>query len=79
MNDNKLKIGNRHNVIHSRKGRFIFKVEKDDGEWVSGQIVQGKAKMISRTIDDIGEGERITIRKSFCKFSKMQLPAEITN
>jgi len=58
-------------VNHQRKGTFMLRIisESDDGVWVTGYIVSGKAKSILR-YNKYEAGEKITVRKSFCKFTK---------
>lgn len=58
-------IGQVYQVQHSRKGTFAICVTAQDDEWVTGTIVDGRAKMISMTVGDAEEGESITLRKSF--------------
>lgn len=61
-------LGKTYDVVHSRKGHFCFRVVADDGKWVTGEIISGRAINISRDIADNVSGEVITIRKNMASF-----------
>lgn len=70
----KIEVGKEYIINHSRKGTFIGKIVKDDGEWLTVEITKGKAHYISvvNNLDRRGNiGDIITIRKSFCTFEKV--------
>jgi hypothetical protein len=71
----KLKIGELYVIDHSRKGRFVGRVLKDDGEWVTVRVVEGALKYISvaynyaQKTGGLGtEGDTVQVRKSLAKF-----------
>lgn len=56
-------VGQTYDVRHSRKGAFKLLVTRVDGEWLTGQIVDGFAKAVmSYNVRE--EGEEITMRDS---------------
>lgn len=68
MIDQRLTVGSEYEVRHRRKGRFRIRVTADLGdEWVHGVIVQGVAQFMGSS--DRGEGEKIIMRRSFCRFN----------
>lgn len=69
MNTNiPLIIGQEYHVHHSRKGQFCMKVDSLDGEWISGQITQGRARAVM-AYNEVEQGEPITIRDSHSYFT----------
>ena len=54
-------------VKHSRKGNFRMKVIEDNGEWIDGIIIEGKTNAVMY-YNVREEGEKVTVRKSLCKF-----------
>ena len=61
-------IGKTYLIRHSRKGTFTGKILAQDDEFSKILIVDGEAKYLN---DDNGKpGETISIRRSFCTFSK---------
>lgn len=69
----KLEIGKEYVIDHSRKGTFIGKILKDNGEWITVEITKGKAHYMSISNNLMGRGnigDKITIRKSFCMFNE---------
>lgn len=68
MTANQLIIGQEYHVRHTRKGQFAMRVEKVDGEWISGVISSGKAKALL-AYNEKETGEEITIRESHSTFT----------
>jgi hypothetical protein len=68
----KIEAGKTYDVNHSRKGKFKLKVTAVNGEWVEGTIVTGKAKMISRSNNDVEAGESLTVRDSLATWTEVQ-------
>ena len=64
-----LKIDTTYVVNHSRKGTFTLKITNIDDTWITGTIVEGKTRAIM-SYNEKEIGEKITIRKSFCNFTK---------
>ena len=61
-----LENGKTYLVNHSRKGTFMFLVESQDDEWVTGTVTGGKASaMLDYNVKQCGE--KITSRKSFIR------------
>jgi len=68
-----IEVGKTYLIDHSRKGTFIAKLLKDDGTWLTVEIVKGRAHYISTM--NVGRGvvgDVITIRKSFCTFKEVE-------
>lgn len=63
----KLEIGETYTVLHERKGAFVAKVIRD-GEWVELELVDGNVVFMSSN-NSINKGEKMTVLKSFCKFT----------
>lgn len=63
-----LEIDKIYKIIHSRKGTFTLRITEIGEEFVTGIILNGVAKNLSREDDIIGD--KITIRKEFCIFLK---------
>ena len=61
--------GKTYKVAHSRKGKFSMRVDSIDGEWVTGEIVKGKAGAMLH-YNERDTGESITIRRCLCTFSE---------
>lgn len=62
-------------IDHSRKGTFIGKVIRDSGDWVTVEIVKGKAHYMSVSNNLMGRGnvgDKLTIRKSLCSFKPVE-------
>ncbi len=59
--------GQIYKVNHSRKGTFNLMVTKQDETWVTGLIVEGKAKAMLE-YNEREQFDDITIRKELCKF-----------
>lgn len=60
-----------YRVNHSRKGRFVMRVDHVGEEWVHGFVVDGVAKAIMDY--NIKEpGDPITVRLSHCQFQPME-------
>lgn len=57
-------IGKTYRISHSRKGIFSLRVTEVCDEWLSGIVVDGRAKAMMY-YNEKGEGEPITMRKSF--------------
>lgn len=69
-----LEIGAEYEVRHSRKGTFAMRVDKVNGEWISGVIVSGVANaLMSYNVKEAGEA--ITVRDTHSYF----IPVAITN
>ena len=56
-------------------GKFVMRVDRVDDEWVSGVVVAGKAKAMLK-YNEVYEGEPITVRRSFCAWSPLEVPAD---
>jgi hypothetical protein len=69
-----LEIGEIYNVSHSRKGSFVIGITDINGEWISGVILEGRARYISfentRMVDAGATGMPITIRAKLCYFTE---------
>lgn len=63
-----IEVGKTYNVNHSRKGKFALQVTSVSEEWIDGFIVSGMAKAIL-PYNEVYEGEKITVRRSFCTFT----------
>jgi len=59
--------GRTYDIDHSRKGRMTIAVTAVNGEWITGTIVTGKAKMLSIMNEDLGPGEQLTFRDSLAR------------
>lgn len=63
-------VGKVYDVDHQRKGKFRIEVTAVDGEWITGDMVEGTTitalPMNSRTV-----GEEVTIRESLAKFTEV--------
>lgn len=57
-----LTIGNAYEVRHSRKGTFDMRITAIGDEWITGVILKGRAKHISKEIPDGRVGDTITVR-----------------
>ena len=68
-----IEINKTYEINHTRKGRFIIRVTKQDERWITGILQAGKPKMINHK-NDILDGEEITVRKSFCTFAPFPNP-----
>lgn len=58
-----MQVGKTYKINHTRKGRFSIRVESNDGEWVKGLVVSGKAGAMMAH-NEREAGEEITVRKS---------------
>ncbi len=67
MSGTKLQVGATYDVAHSRKGKFRFCVTSVNGDFVTGTIVKGKAKMVS--VEDVERGETLTFRTCLAEFT----------
>lgn len=72
-----IEIGETYHVDHSRKGKFdmLVTAKSDDGEWVSGVVVKGRAKYISMENWMLNAGclgDAITLRRSFATFTPLE-------
>ena len=56
--------GKTYDVLHCIKGKFRFRIERDDGDWVTGLIVAGYARGVRGGIYR-DKGEKLTVRKAF--------------
>jgi len=65
-----ISIGAVYRVEHYRKGTFTMRIIAQDGEWLTGQIMQGQAKALL-DFNRRDKGEEITVRRDFCKLSKI--------
>ena len=61
-------VGETYNVYHTRKGRFVMRVDAVRGEWVDGEVVRGTAKAML-PYNKRAAGEGIVVRRSFCTFT----------
>ncbi len=62
-------IGATYIVNHSRKGKFALRVDSQDDEWLTGEVVGGTAKAImDYNIKE--KGDPITVRKSFLSIER---------
>jgi hypothetical protein len=66
-----IEIGKTYGVAHDRKGRFVIKITAIGRSSVTGTIVTGKATS-SEEHNDRYIGDQITMKKSMCKFSKVE-------
>lgn len=64
----KLKVGETYNVQDFRKGTFVGKLVSQDGEWMEFEIVEGRARYITRP--DAVVGDTVTCRNSLCRVTK---------
>lgn len=55
-------------INHSRKGTFGMRVDSQDEEWLTGEVVGGTAKAIME-YNVKEKGEEITVRKNLIKNS----------
>lgn len=56
-------------INHTRKGTFGMRVDSQDEEWISGEVVGGTADaMMDYNIKE--KGEPITVRKSLIRTAK---------
>ena len=59
----KYELNKVYDITHSRKGRFFVRIESEDDEWVTGEIVSGTASaLLDHNVKETGE--KITMRKS---------------
>ena len=59
-----LEIGKTYKFNHSRKGKFIGRIESLDEEWCSAIVTEGQADaMLDYNIKDVGES--VSMRRSF--------------
>ena len=72
------KLGEVYEVSHTRKGNFTIKVTCIDEEWVEGVVVDGEANAILQG-NVKGEGEKVSLRKSFCNFYLPKSEGEVDN
>jgi len=70
-----IKEGTEYAVTHSRKGRFFMMITGVTEEWVEGFVTSGKAKALL-VHNEKTAGERITVRKSFCRFEPVPKNAQ---
>lgn len=71
-----IEIGKTYHVNHRRKGKFDLLVTAQDDQWVSGVVVQGRAKYISMENWMLGvgcTGTAITLRKELAEFEEADL------
>lgn len=68
-----IRLNKIYEVNHSRKGRFIIRITRQDEESVTGILQAGKPKMMNPD-NEIDDGEEITLRKSFCTFAVFPQP-----
>lgn len=56
-------VGATYAVRHSRKGEFVVRVTRVNGEWLTGVILRGVAKAVMR-YNVAAEGDEVTVRDS---------------
>lgn len=62
-----LEVGKTYEVRNQRKGTFSMRVASIDGEWITGEVVDGVAKAImSYNVKE--EGESVTVRSCHSYF-----------
>lgn len=56
-----LEVGKEYGVKNERKGEFVMRISKIDGEWITGIITDGVARAVmSYNVKDVGE--EVTVR-----------------
>lgn len=59
-------IGETYIINHTRKGSFTVRVEHEDDEWVTGEIMSGQPRYMAQDPLYYKEkGESVTLRKCF--------------
>ncbi len=53
----KIEVGKTYNISHTRKGNFRAVITSIDDAWIKCKVIEG--------------GEELTVRLSFCSFSKV--------
>lgn len=71
MESNNLEIGKEYLITHNRKGKFQAIVKDFNSEWVAIEITKGKAGA-ALEYNERFAGEKMTVRKGFCRFSEIQ-------
>lgn len=66
-----VQAGKTYRVRHRRKGKFDLRVTAVKGEFVTGEIMAGCARMISFGGYYLLDGDPITIRKSLATFEEV--------
>lgn len=66
----KLIKGKVYTIRHNRKGTFRGKYLGGFDDWATFEIVDGEASYVNQ--ENRGTGEEITVRRSFCHFSKVK-------
>lgn len=61
--------GNTYIINHTRKGVFGMRVDRQDDEWLHGEVVGGVAKAIM-DYNVKEKGEAITVRKCLIRTAK---------
>lgn len=64
-----VEVGKTYAVDHQRKGKFVLQVTDRDDEFVTGIVVEGKAKAMLR-YNEADVGEEVTVRESFGKWTE---------
>ncbi len=67
-----VEVGKTYAVDHQRKGKFVMQVTSRDDEFVTGIVVQGKAKAMMR-YNEREVGEEVTVRESFGRWTESSL------
>lgn len=59
-------VGKTYEVRHSRKGTLTIKVQALKDEWVTGELISGKERLMSSESTPKEPGESITLRDVHC-------------
>lgn len=72
-----LEVGKIYQVDSQRKGKFVGKLIHASDEWATIEITSGRADaMMDYNVR--GQGEEVTVRRSFTKFTEQAAPRRYT-
>ncbi|MCW4050504.1 MAG: hypothetical protein NWE89_12300 [Candidatus Bathyarchaeota archaeon] len=73
MSNETIIVGNQYKVVHDRKGTFGMLVTNisQGGEWIHG-VVKGGVARATLPYKEKFEGDKITIRASFCSLTPLE-------
>lgn len=66
-----LEIGVEYVITHNRKGTFTGIIKEVGGDWAAVEITTGTTQTLLQC-NQRTTGEETTVRRSFCKFKKVE-------
>jgi hypothetical protein len=68
----KIETGGVYRVKHRRKGDFCICVQFTDKNFTTGTVIEGKVQSFE-VENEVFSGGQVTVRNSFCKFTRVHI------